>query len=429
MKIISRLTILLLIILSIACGKQKNPAGGPEDKSPLKIVSISPENYNSISGKEIEILFNKSLDRKSVTNSFQFYPPLDSYQIETSTRSVKITIEDSLKANQNIYFTILDIVKDTRNNTLEMPKTYIYSNGKLQDTKITGIIRYEKEEDSKLDKELILLDADSISMFSKTFKRSSFDIDGLDSKQYVLRCYIDKTNNGRYNIEKEPYYETLVDSTEIRNVELYLSYADTTRVLAKSAKAIYNNLVEIKLSEVPEFIDDIEIICLKDTTNLKIEFSDLDQDILNIVTTNQDTTMYEIRLKDIFDSNDNKTDLTVKTFQGSVKADTLAPELLSTSPRNGSSVYNSKPQFSLVFNEIIKSSDFVSSLKEIETGRIIATKIIKANSHNVIIEAQKELKNYNSYLLTISSKTKDLSGNRLIDDVLISFMVTLKSDS
>ncbi len=421
--------LLLSSIIIFGCGKAKSPTGGPQDKEALKIVSIFPDHYGSLSDKEIEITFNKEVDKASSLSAFRFYPPLESFDVKTDDNVITLLIKEQLLPDRNYFLTISSILKDTRNNLLENNITYTYSNGKLQDSRLFGDIIYTEEEDKALEKKFILLDQDSVTVFVRNFTNDYYDIDGLEYRPYILRSYIDKNNNGRYDIEKEPYFEKNIDSLKTAKVDILLSYADTSRVLSQRASAINNSLVEISLSEELIKWDSLSVRNEADSTSFPYTSSILENDKLYIITPVQDTLEYRVSIFGLRDKNENLTQVSRINFKGSTKIDSLALELTEFTPKNGSTVTDSKPQISLRFNKIVLSKDIKASLKENETNKEIDFDIIASNSFIANIIPKNKLKNFNSYTFTLKEETQDFLGNKLKEALEINFMVTELSEN
>ena len=424
MNKVFKLLVISVIIFTFACGKAKSPTGGPEDKEPLQINSIFPDHYGSLSNKKIEINFNKEIDQRSAQSAFRFYPPLEEYQIKIDDSQIFLTIEEDLVPDRNYYLTISKVLKDTRNNLLENNITFTYSNGKLQDSKLFGDIYYELEEDRPLEKRFILLDQDSVTVFVKNFSGHYYDIDGLEYRPYLIRSYIDKNNNGRYDIEKEPYYEKFIDSLKTAKIDINLTYVDTSKVVAQRAIAMSNNLVEVTFSEELTSWDSISVMVEADSANFDFSHTVLDKDKLSLITATQDTLDYQISFFRLLDRNANLTPVSRVSFKGSTKIDTLDLEIKEAKPKNGSTVKDRIPEISLVFDKIVMTEDIVATLKENETDTFVDFEIAEGNSYNAIFKPSQALKNFNSYTFTLSEQTKDYKGNYLAEGIEINFMVT-----
>lgn len=419
----------IALILLTGCGKAKSPTGGPEDKTHLKITTISPDNYQSITDKEIEIIFNKEVNKRSTLNAFRFYPPLDDFKIKVNDNKINITINDELIPNRNYYFTISKILKDTRNNALENNLTYIYSNGKLHDSKLHGKIIYAKEEDRALEKKLVLLDRDSVTVFVKDFDGHFYDLDGLERTDYILRSYIDKNKNGRYDVEKEPYFEKYIDSLKTKKVDLILTYVDTSKVVIKQTSAPYNNLINITLSEPAVKWDSLAILNKADTTSFAYELAILEDEKITVVTALQDTVDYEISFYNLTDKSGNITKATRRTFSGSIKQDSLDLMITASYPKNGSTVLDLIPQLIVGFNKVVLEDDIVATLVENETKRNIELNIVGSNSFKALFTPKKKLLNFNSYTFTLSPQSKDINGNHLKEEFQINFMITAQEEA
>lgn len=416
--------LLISILLLLGCGKAKSPTGGPEDKDALKIEYNFPDNYGSISEKKLEFKFNKEVDKRSAQSAFKFYPPLENLKIKCNDNQIIIQIEEDLIPNRNYYLTISKVLKDTRNNLLENNITYTFSNGKLQDSKLFGDIIYSRDEDRLLEKRLILLDRDSLTVFVKNFSTHFYDIDGLEHRPYILRSYIDKNNNGRYDIEKEPYFEKQIDSLKTEKVDITLTYTDTSKVVAKRVAVLSNNLIQVAFSEELAKWDSLSIFNKSDSTFFKFHNTVLDNTKLSIITAKQDTVDYQIALYNLSDLSGNLTPVSRISFSGSTRQDTLNPLILASLPKNGSTVKERVPTIMINFDKIVMKKDVKATLKENETNKFIDLQITESNSYKTLFIPKKPLTNFNSYTFILSQNTKDFNGNKLLKDLEINFMVT-----
>ncbi|MFN3394543.1 MAG: Ig-like domain-containing protein, partial [Candidatus Thermochlorobacter sp.] len=129
-KVIFRYAFLFALALLQACATEVAPQGGPEDRTPPKIVRIYPDSGAlHFSGNLIRIEFNKFVNTQSLRSAVFFSPELDDYEIRGSGTSAEIIIYDTLKPNRTYTYTLTNDLRDTRGNALEKSYTFAFSTG------------------------------------------------------------------------------------------------------------------------------------------------------------------------------------------------------------------------------------------------------------------------------------------------------------
>jgi len=137
-----RLTIyipVLLISLILACAQTGAPSGGPEDKSPPEIISVTPRSgsVNVPLETELEIIFSKNMN-KSCTSAVFISPLFFDYpKYKWSGKKLKITLPEKLKSNTTHVLTIGASAQDSRGNKLGQSISSSFSTG---ETIYTGSI-------------------------------------------------------------------------------------------------------------------------------------------------------------------------------------------------------------------------------------------------------------------------------------------------
>ena len=129
----------------VDCAKKGRPTGGPKDTIPPVIVKSSPENYSiNFDNNEIRIYFDEYIKLKDLNNELIISPPLK-YQPSitplSTSKFIKIKIEDTLKENTTYSFNFgKSIVDNNEENPFKYYK-YILSTGNYIDSlKLKGSI-------------------------------------------------------------------------------------------------------------------------------------------------------------------------------------------------------------------------------------------------------------------------------------------------
>lgn len=418
----------LLIILSFGCGNQKSATGGPKDEVKPRILSISPNEFQSLSDRRIEVLFSKPMDRNTILAGFSSYPPIYKKKFKwLDGNTVLILINEDLEKDTNYFIGFSTSIKGHHNNELEHEYFYTFRNGELQNNKISGRLFYEKEEDKSFPARLILMTADSTDVSRKSVTNNNYSFDNLNAMDYYLLGYIDKNENGKLNRKTEPFAESHIPSQKIASIDLNFTYQDTVKPKIKTIKSISNNQIEILFSEEISKYDSLQIIS---ADSLKFEVPIIAQVIsekkLFLLTEELADTTYLFRVTSLEDLKKNVSDVLKKDFKGSTKIDTIGPKILSSEPRTGSSVNSKQPEILITFDEIIIDGNVHASFIDVDNGYEIKPTISGYGSFEIQIKPQLMLKNYTTYKLIITTDTCDINNNSITEDFEVKIITIIK---
>ncbi len=408
--------VLLLICTSFIisnCGSKRNPTGGKTDIDKPKVLALMPEEFEEISDQKVELTFSKNIDRATFLKGMYIYPPVTNKKVYYEGNVVTIKFLEALEKNTNYYITLTTRIKDVRGNPLDSNQTLIYKHGTLQNNRISGYLTYEKETDNGLPIQLNLLTADSLWVMTKTLTGDSYAMGTLNPMTYIMRAYIDKNLNGRYDAEIEPYQEHDISNQPLATYDIHMAYADTTKPVIKSIYAASRQEYILTLNKSVKSFQKILVQSVNNKEHLQIFAVHHEMDKITVLTAPTDSTGWQFNLIDAIDFKGNTNPLSSLAVRGSNNVDKAAPLVLKTNPRNGSSVNNLQPVLEVVFSEIIPQSNFHATLKEVESNLEIPFKILNANSNTYRVQPLRALSNYKTCMLTIEDTTTDISGNPL----------------
>lgn len=394
--------------LLISCGNKKRPTGGKKDVISPVILDVSPDEFSDLTGQNLEITFSKAIDQTSILTGITSYPPILKKKFKWDGNTLIIRILEELEKDRNYFFTFNKNIQGEHGNKLDQEYIYVFRSGKLNDSRISGRFIYELPEDRNQPVKLNLLSSDSIFIYSKTFQSSVYSLDNLNLDSHVIRAYIDKNSNNRYDYEQEPYAQVITDSQDVVTVDLELAYADTVSPVLSKAKAIYNNLFEITTSEPISKFEKIEVFADSTTVQLFVKESYLSGDKIEVIMHPMDTLNYKAIMYGIEDFKGNVKDSSSVVFAYSAIQDSFPPILEGITPRNGSTVNSLLPEIRLEFSEIIMKKDFEAELYEVESGEEVNLSFLTGNSKVYILKPGMSLKNYSSYRLKV--RVKDVNG-------------------
>lgn len=423
MKTVFKAAILLILLhILVACGSKRPPTGGPVDTEKPVVVASVPEVFGDISDGKIEISFSKALDKSTLSSAIYIYPPITNKKISYDANTIIIRIQEKLLKDTNYYVTLTSRLKDTRGNALGQNQTLVFRSGKLNTNKISGSIIYEDPRDMAFPIRLDILSADSLMIQSNSISGNSYAIEHLNPISHLLRAFIDKDNNGRYDFGKEPHFEALAHFAPITTLDIKMQYRDSTLAQIRSVRAISNREVEIQFTEDVSSVGDIAIASVQTSTPLPIRIKLLNKDKMQLITAEQDTSRYQLLVENIRDLKQNLTKRAGTQFSGSSRIATSKPKVVSTSPRNGTSVNSIRPEITVVFDRIMPQDSLRYSLYSADKKEKIAIDVLSGNSNVYKFVPRTELFNYRSYLLLISKDSADIFGNKLEADFELNFL-------
>lgn len=420
----------LLLLMSFAvmlaflnsCGSKRNPTGGKLDIDKPQILATLPEEYSEINEQKLEITFSKAIDRSTFLKGIYIYPPVLNKKVYFESNVITLKFLEALEKDTNYFITLSTRIKDVRGNALGKNQTLIYKSGKLQDNKISGNVHFEDAKDGTLPIQLTLLSADSLWVLSREITGNAYALESLNPISHILRAFIDKNLNGRYDPNQEPYFEAVTPVQKIYSLDLNMAYADTVKPALKSVKAISNREYELVLNKTIKSFGKLTIKSPDKRESLPVLLSNLQNDRIRVLTAVSDTSKWAFSLTDLIDVKGNITAMSALTINGSATADKIPPSVTSCSPRSGTSVNNLQPILEITFSEVIPVANINANLKESESGESIPYRIIKADGKTFQFQAEQQLSNYRSCMLTIETTTADISGNQLKEPFKLVFL-------
>ncbi|MEN6446034.1 MAG: Ig-like domain-containing protein [Candidatus Cloacimonas sp.] len=422
-KLLYYLSYLFILSFIISgCGNKRNPTGGPQDIDKLAVLATSPVEYGDISSGLLEISFSKPVDRNTLANSIYIYPPVPNKKISLDRENIKIRFYEPLKQNTNYFITLTKRLKDLRGNSLESNQTLIFSCGKLATNRLAGTIEYEEPTDKILPVELSLYSPDSLLVLNGILKGNVYVIDNLNLQKHILRTYIDKNLNGRYDLGTEPYFEGISADSYPASLNIRMAYADTTLPKINKIKVVSNRELLIELSEDVVDISNISIKSKESTLPISYQLFEFNK--ISLLTAKMDSTDYQLTLTGVKDRKNNISSKLESNFKAKPAPDTLAPQITFTNPRNGASINTLSPILEIRFDEIIPKTNIKAKLlcgnKEIPLKQLTTTGYIHR------FQPTTELENYKSHILLITTETTDFSGNHLKNNYELQFLPILR---
>ncbi|MBW6513321.1 MAG: Ig-like domain-containing protein [Candidatus Syntrophosphaera sp.] len=425
-KVIKLFGLLLLILVLASCGSKKNPTGGPEDLEKPTVLTTLPPQYGQLGSGRIEINFSKPLDKSSVTQAIYIYPPVADKKVTVDKNTLLIRLYGDLLPDTNYYVTISTRLKDLRGNALAENQTLVFANGDLNNLRIAGNFEYENPADLGLPVQMSLLSADSLLVMNMAMSGPTYALEALNPASYILRAYIDKDQNGRYDFSREPWFEQRANLDRSMNLNLTLAYADTTRPVIRTALGKSPREIEVTFSEPAASYGSVNIVSSDTQTDLPILISRLRDNKMTLLTARQESFSYFVEVRQLRDLKGNTTPLERVEFRSVPEDDTTAPFVTFTDPRNGTSVNNLEPVLEVRFSEIIPISGLKARLTAARSSAEVPLDIIQSDSDIYLFQPRQPLQNYRSYVLSIFAE--DISGNKMQEEFQLNFLPLLRTE-
>lgn len=420
---LSKLVIWMFILFTLcACGSKRGPTGGEADTERPTLLSSAPAEMGDISSGIIELDFSKPLDKSSITNAVYIYPPVLSRRISLSKATLRVEIKDELQADTNYFITLSTRIKDLRGNILDKPYSLVFRNGDAPAAKVSGLINYELPEDKNAPVSMSLFSADSLLVLMRELSGYSYEISALNPAHYFLRAYIDKNFNGRYDETIEPVFQDSVKAFGLSNLDLALTYIDTTLAQIKQIEQKSAYELEIMLSEAISNYNTLEIFSEDNSHRLKILHEHLERDKIYLLCEKPDSLKYTIRMRNLWDLKGNLSPESSRSFSPAIFQDDTPPRLLGSNPRNGSTVNDLRPHIELYFSEIMTKRNLQLKLFATDTGIETDFEILSIQGPKVILRPTEDLTNYRSYSLRLLKESTDYSGNSMAEDSDLIFL-------
>ncbi|MCK4956637.1 MAG: Ig-like domain-containing protein, partial [Candidatus Cloacimonetes bacterium] len=352
------------------------------------------------------------------------YPPILKKKFVWDGNNLIIKINEDLQDSTNYYLYANTNITGEHNNKLDKDYKFVFKSGTANNYTISGAIEYEDKTDYGKNVIINLFSADTTFIFKQTTKAYFYRIEDLNPADYVIRAFIDKNNNNVYDAEKEPFANQYISYAPDRNYALELAYQDTVKPKIVSAKVKNSTQLELNFSEKIIKPQDLEI--MQDSTDIKLDIiaTSLDDKKLLVVTTKMDTFSYKIVINNLIDFKDNQVSKSKLIFTGKTIQDTIPPAVISTNPRNGSTINRLDPKIEVRFSEIILTENVEVKLIEVESGKQVTVDILAGDSDIFIFQPRKNLKNWSSYKLELM--VADYENNFLNDKFDIIFIPIIR---
>ena len=208
--------IVSLLLFTSSCAKRGTITGGSKDTIAPKIISSSPENFNTnFKDNEIRIVFDELIKVKNINKQLIISPPFKNQPIivpqGSASKFISIKILDTLKPNTTYSFNFGQSITDNNEGNPYSQFKYVFSTGSYIDSlTLVGKIKdaYEEKPDSFVS--IQLYDATTFkdsTIFNETplYVTNTLDslkffaFENIKAGDYKIIALKDKNNNYKFD--------------------------------------------------------------------------------------------------------------------------------------------------------------------------------------------------------------------------------------
>lgn len=198
-----------IVFLTNCANRGSGPQGGPKDTLPPIVMSCEPANgATQVTSSVIEILFDEFVVLDNPINNITISPPQKKFpNFKTNGKKLRITFEDTLKANTTYSIDFGNSIADNNEKNVLKGYNYTFSTGdKIDSLQISGIVLDAKtlmpKENITVGIHSDLSDSAMLKMpfvrIAKTNKNGEFTVRNVADGNYKLYALKDPSNMGYY---------------------------------------------------------------------------------------------------------------------------------------------------------------------------------------------------------------------------------------
>jgi len=451
----SSLPIFLVIILIFSCAKVEGPSGGPEDKTPPKVVGVSPSDGMvdvPVNLNKIEITFSKSMN-KTATQNAVFISPLffDYPQYKWKGKKLEVELPEMLRTNTTYVLTIGASAQDSKRNQLGETNTFAFSTGQtIYDGIITGKVFSDNSRNMYI-WAYKLADADPDTFWMKVpdyvtqpDSLGKFSFEYLSYGHYLVVAAQDKNNN--------QFWEPPGDKLGLPDTLVYLdaehqyygplilttTEGDTLAPRISGAMSPDSNAIVIDFNEKMDslsvgMIDKYRLIKSSDTlVTGKIDYIlPLDKDFKQLYmrcSGLEAGERYKILAHDLLSGYGIKAD-TMSRLVEIAETDTTGPQIVTIMPPPSRTPRPSGFDIDFRFTEPMQAQSFDDNISLTDTSDSeIEYSLSWPDSNYVILKP--DFTDGETYKLTLTKPgILDINGNPLGDTLEVFYFATAPADT
>jgi hypothetical protein len=227
---------LIAACISAACAKPFSPPGGQQDRSPPRLVSVTPAALAVVPdfNGNVVFTFNETLAERGINDAAVSVSPQPRGKVHVKRKGdrIEVSVDGGWARNQVYRVSIQKGVGDRFNNARKDPVEIVFSTGPpIQPTAIAGIVtdRLTRRASAsavvqatrRLDSAAYLIGGDTAGFFA---------LRNIPAGVYDVLAFIDGNNNHRRDPQEpgSPSQQIALGATDTIATELVMLPADTT---------------------------------------------------------------------------------------------------------------------------------------------------------------------------------------------------------
>ena len=373
------------------CAKQGAPGGGPVDKQPPVIIKTSPKTDSigvPLKLNEIYIEFSERMEEGTVSKAIFISPPLEYEYNWSRSRKLRLTIKDTLNANQTYVVSIGTEASDEHSNKLDASYQFAFSTGqKIDRGSISGRVYSAGKNEIYHIFAFIVHDTTTQDFInhkpryiSQSDKDGRYSLNYLKPDTYRLLAVQDLNNNLIINADFEKLGIPIKDITlteeklSFTGLNFSITKVDTVMPFFTGIRPINDRYIQLRASESIllndktdlYIIDSLKLDTLK-TLGQSVNYAS--ENIIDIFTEEMDSSAhYQLFSSFIEDSSGNLNNKLQKlNFISNMKTDTTALEIIEFTPADSAKSIHPGSPVSVEFSQPVNWST-VSDNFNIITG-------------------------------------------------------------
>jgi hypothetical protein len=435
------------------------PPGGPQDKTPPRVISTFPSGDSTgVSADiEIELTFSDRMEKKKTEESI-FIAPLPEIPWGLSWHKNRLSLKPSrpLKMKTTYVINIGTGASDLHGNRIGESYSLAFSTGDFIDScQISGEAKIQEKKEAGISIWAYLLKDEARpdlftgkpAYLTQTDSQGKYKLKSLRFGTYRLFAVKDKNRDLVWDIEEEligvTTRDVIVDSVIFsrRNVNFILARRDTTPPSLINCQTLDRTKIRLDFDESLDGATILDInsyqIHLQQTfkqtlTVLSAYLQGEDTKSVFLVTeTLEPDTKYELVVSDLGDEAGNQIDTAFNSclFSGTDVRDTVGLKILYTQPEDKKVNVALDSDIRILFSEPPEKksleSDFI--LKD-ENERLIEGSFFWASPVAFVFRPDSLLSSRSTYKVHLE-QVFDLSDNPLSDSLFEVSFTTLNSDT
>ena len=205
----------MLVLVALGCAVQQKPQGGPRDRNPPKLLKANPPNLtHNFAAKEIRLEFDEYFKLNSPFQEITVFPAPDKIpDYKTRTKTLVITLKDTLLKNTTYVINFGKAIGDVNENNILKNFTYVFSTGNHIDSltmsgSVTNNDTQLKEKEVTvmlftLKQDSLLFGKKKPSIYTTTDSAGNFRLSNLKEGVYKIYALKEQTPNKIYDNDNE----------------------------------------------------------------------------------------------------------------------------------------------------------------------------------------------------------------------------------